>query len=377
MRTSAGLSYSRIEITKDSRTKCLGRVHESRDEVLASHCNPPRAVYSYHRASGGIVILAATNIPTIPVTLNTNLQAVAIRIQTHSLIIVCSLYLPPSERVSQTDLNNLIHQLPSPFIILGDLNGHSSFWGSSDSNSRGLQIEQFIADHNLCLLNSDEKTHFHLPTRTFYSVNLSISSPPLLPFLSLTVDNDLYNSDHFPLILTDSRHNPTSHFRPPKYIFNAANWQKFTSLANINSDIIKSSTIDQAIDYVVNVIIEAADNSIPKTSDKEQDSTLKLGKNSSRQVSNSVINTSHTTVTNESTKSRVHSVETELLPMAVLPPLGKRILQSRESDADAEMSSFSASEGDTLEYGMSEDLEDAPENVCPTTLPPPSTAQKR
>ncbi|GBL66359.1 hypothetical protein AVEN_67198-1 [Araneus ventricosus] len=50
MRTSAGLSYSRIEITKDSRTKCLGRVHESRDEVLASHCNPPRAVYSYRKS---------------------------------------------------------------------------------------------------------------------------------------------------------------------------------------------------------------------------------------------------------------------------------------------------------------------------------------
>ncbi|GBM37201.1 RNA-directed DNA polymerase from mobile element jockey [Araneus ventricosus] len=227
-------------------------------------------IYSKHhiadRASGGVAILAATDISTIPVTLNTNLQAVAIRIQTHSLITVCSLYLPPSERVSQTDLNNLIHQLPTPFIISGDLNGHSSLWGSSDSNSRGLQIEQFIADHNLCLLNSDEKTHFHLPTRTFHSVDLAICSPPLLPFLSLTIDNDLYNSDHFPLILTDSRHNPTSHFRPPKYISNAANWQLFTSLANINSDIIKSSTIDQAIDYVVNVIIEAADNSIPKTS---------------------------------------------------------------------------------------------------------------
>ncbi|GBO31354.1 hypothetical protein AVEN_32133-1 [Araneus ventricosus] len=50
MRTSAGLSYSRIEITKGSRTKCLGRVHESRDEVLASHCNPPRAVYSYRKS---------------------------------------------------------------------------------------------------------------------------------------------------------------------------------------------------------------------------------------------------------------------------------------------------------------------------------------
>ncbi|GBN23202.1 hypothetical protein AVEN_41292-1 [Araneus ventricosus] len=115
----------------------------------------------------------------------------------------------------------------------------------------------------------------------------------------------------------------------------------------------------------------------PQLPDKEKVSSLKLGKNSSRQVSNSVIKTSHTAVTNDSTKSRVHSVDTELLPMHVLPPLEKIILQSRESDADAEMSSSSASEGDTLEYDMSEDLEDTPENVCPTTPPPPSTARKR
>ncbi|GBM58659.1 hypothetical protein AVEN_251925-1 [Araneus ventricosus] len=55
----------------------------------------------------------------------------------------------------------------------------------------------------------------------------------------------------------------------------------------------------------------------PQLPDKEKVSRLKLGKNSSRQVSNSVIKTSH----NDSTKSRVHSVDTELLPMPVLPPL--------------------------------------------------------
>ncbi|GBM17938.1 hypothetical protein AVEN_111088-1 [Araneus ventricosus] len=54
-----------------------------------------------------------------------------------------------------------------------------------------------------------------------------------------------------------------------------------------------------------------------------------------------------------------------------------KVLQSLESDADAEMSSSSASEGDTLEYDMSEDLEDTPQNVYPTTPPPPSTARKR
>ncbi|GBN76995.1 hypothetical protein AVEN_19539-1 [Araneus ventricosus] len=67
------------------------------------------------------------------------------------------------------------------------------------------------------------------------------------------------------------------------------------------------------------------------------------------------------------------SVDIELLPMAVLPPLEKRILQSRESDADAEMSSSSASEEDALEYNMSEDLEDSPAVISP---PPPSKPEK-
>ncbi|GBM81078.1 hypothetical protein AVEN_126203-1 [Araneus ventricosus] len=62
------------------------------------------------------------------------------------------------------------------------------------------------------------------------------------------------------------------------------------------------------------------------------------------------------------------SVDTELLPMAVLPPLEKILLQSRESDAVAEMSSSSLSEEDAIEYNMSEDLEDSP-----AVSPPPSS----
>ncbi|GBL78429.1 hypothetical protein AVEN_42930-1 [Araneus ventricosus] len=52
---------------------------------------------------------------------------------------------------------------------------------------------------------------------------LAISSSYLLPFLNLAADNDLYNSDHFPLIITDNRHNPTNSYRSPKYVLNAGN----------------------------------------------------------------------------------------------------------------------------------------------------------
>ncbi|GBN22472.1 hypothetical protein AVEN_254339-1 [Araneus ventricosus] len=95
-------------------------------------------------------------------------------------------------------------------------------------------------------------------------------------------------------------------------------------------------------------------------------------------ASNSVTKQNNITVINSGTKStRVCSVGLVPESMAAFPPEKTKLLQSLESDVDAEMSSSSASEGDTLEYDMSEDLEDTPQNVCPTTLPPPSTARKR
>ncbi|GBO13630.1 hypothetical protein AVEN_125938-1, partial [Araneus ventricosus] len=122
----------------------------------------------------------------------------------------------------------------------------------------------------------------------------------------------------------------------------------------------------------------------------------KLKKNSPTKTNNTIVEkipriytTSHLEVPNSiTTKDKISthksalkpsviakptSVDIELLPMAVLPPLEKRILQSRESDADAEMSSSFASEEDALEYNMSEDLEDSPAAISP---PPPSKPEK-
>ncbi|GBM12993.1 hypothetical protein AVEN_101864-1 [Araneus ventricosus] len=70
------------------------------------------------------------------------------------------------------------------------------------------------------------------------------------------------------------------------------------------------------------------------------------------------------------------SVDIELLPMAVLPPLEQTVLQSRESDADAEMSSSSLSEEDALEYDMSEDLEDSPAVISPPPFSKPEKGDK-
>ncbi|GFT57957.1 probable RNA-directed DNA polymerase from transposon X-element [Trichonephila clavipes] len=189
--------------------------------------------------SGGVCIFTSLDVPSSALPFHTSLQAVAVRIHSTSLITVFCLYSPPNAVIHQQDLNNLGDQLPAPFVILGDFNGHSTLWGSVKTNPHGSQIEQILSDHCLCLLNHEEPTYFHEPTRSFHTLDLAICSPSLLPHLNLSVEKDLYNSDHFPVILSHDS-DPGGKTFPP--------------------------TVDTAVQKVTNVLIAAADFSIPKSS---------------------------------------------------------------------------------------------------------------
>ncbi|GFW07738.1 putative RNA-directed DNA polymerase from transposon X-element [Trichonephila clavipes] len=215
--------------------------------------------------SGGVCIFTSLDVPFSALPLHTSLQAVAVRIHSTSLIIVCSLYLPPNTVIHQHDLNNLVDQLAAPFIILGDFNGHSTLWGSVKTNHRGRQIEQVLSDHCLCLLNHEEPTYFHEPTRSFHTLDLAICSPSLFPNFNLSVEKDLYNSDHFPVILSHDSDTGGKTF-PPTYSYSRADWALFTQLAVIPDAMVKTESVDTAVQEVTNVLIAAADLSIPKSS---------------------------------------------------------------------------------------------------------------
>ncbi|GBM33667.1 hypothetical protein AVEN_203703-1 [Araneus ventricosus] len=135
-------------------------------------------------------------VPKVPV------KAVAVQVHARTLVTICCVYLPPHDVISQHDLDTLVNQLPAPFILLVDFNGPTTLWGSDVTKSRGRQIERLISNNCLCLLNKDEKAYFHEPTRTFHSLYLAICSRKLLTLLNLTVESDLCNSDHFPIIVS-------------------------------------------------------------------------------------------------------------------------------------------------------------------------------
>ncbi|GBO38956.1 putative RNA-directed DNA polymerase from transposon X-element [Araneus ventricosus] len=215
--------------------------------------------------SGGVCILTSNLYPSSPLTLHTSLQAVAVQVHARTLVTVFSVYIPPHDIIGHHVLDNLIEQLPTPFLLLGDFNGHSALWCSDVTNSRGRQIERFISNNCLCLLNNDEKTYFHEPTRTFHSLDVAICSPTLMPLLDFNVGSDLYNTDHFPLIVSYDDSGGAIQY-PPRYLFQRADWAKFMQLANVTEPMVCTADITEAVQNAVDSIINAANHSIPKCS---------------------------------------------------------------------------------------------------------------
>ena len=88
------------------------------------------------RASGGVSILIRKDIPQNKININTHLQAIAVSATLHKTVTICSLYIPLHDPINENELNNLIEQLPKPFILMGDFNSYNIIWGSKTTNKR-------------------------------------------------------------------------------------------------------------------------------------------------------------------------------------------------------------------------------------------------
>ena len=105
-------------------------------------------------------IVINNSVPQSLIPLNTNLQAVAVKVTLHRILHVCSIYLPPGDHFNMADIEHLISQLPKPFIIMGDFNSHSNVWGCRDPDQKGRIIDVINRD-NLLLYNNKSYTYLH------------------------------------------------------------------------------------------------------------------------------------------------------------------------------------------------------------------------
>ena len=122
----------------------------------------------------GISLLCHPSVLASPVPLNTPLEAVAARVSLGKTVTVCSIYLSPSQNYDRKLLKDLIEQLPRPFLLLGDFNGHSPLWGSDSTSARGLMVEELLDELNLSFFNDGSSTHFTSATQKFSHLDLSI-----------------------------------------------------------------------------------------------------------------------------------------------------------------------------------------------------------
>ena len=181
----------------------------------------------------------------------------------NKVVTFCSIYLPPSDHVAKTDLINLIEQLPSPFVLLGDFNGHSPVWGNESYNSRGHMLEDLFSEMFLCILNDGSSTYIHLATGSTSALGLSICVPSLVLDYEWNIQQDLCGGDHFPVILTSNAVEEEA--APNRWNFKKANWLFFQ--AQCSSELTEEAVMsaEDRAGRFTDLLIQAADKAQPKT----------------------------------------------------------------------------------------------------------------
>ena len=219
------------------------------------------------RACWGVSILVKDGTPHQQITLNTTLQAVAVNINCHRPMTICSVYLPPNRSVDVVELRQLVKQLPKPFMLLGDFNGHHTMWGCRDINPRGRIIEDFLSEENLCIFNDDTTTYLHPASRSATAIDLSLCDPDLYLDYTWRVNEDLCSSDHYPIFIESN--NSIVEERVQHWRLHRADWEAFQQSCGESltiSQFENEEGVDDPIALFTDKLHNIADKSIPKTS---------------------------------------------------------------------------------------------------------------
>src|SRR5213080_3938511 len=125
-------------------------------------------------------------------------------------------------------IDDLLLQLPSPVLIMGDFNAHSPVWGGDKLDTRGRVIEEFIANNNLCLLNNKCSTYIHPASGSCTAIDLTICDARLFLDFNWKVYEDQCGSDHYPIIVENLK--AISVLGIARWKHRKADWAKFCHL---------------------------------------------------------------------------------------------------------------------------------------------------
>ena len=85
---------------------------------------------------GGVAVRVHQSVPANLLPLNTEYQAIAVRIKYLTPITLCSIYTARSHQQSYQSLHDLLVQLPPPVVVMGDFNSYNQMWGCTATDVR-------------------------------------------------------------------------------------------------------------------------------------------------------------------------------------------------------------------------------------------------
>jgi hypothetical protein len=251
---------------------CLQETHEKQGQspVFGGYKVYSKAADA-ERAKHGVAVMVREGIKSERIELKTRLNAVAITAELKRTVNICSIYLPPYEKITSGQLARLLTQLPKPYIITGDINAHNRRWGSRSTNNRGDMIAKIADKHGLNILNNGDPTHISFASRTETAIDVTLITPDIHPEIEWYVHGETFGSDHYPTICRFTEPNPKATKRPG-WRTKTANWEGYQeTLTEILRKIGEKPTIEE----ITSAIHESATKNVKRTSQEITQRRLK------------------------------------------------------------------------------------------------------
>ena len=234
------------------------RNYQIANEYIANNNKLGTAIYVHNKLTFDKI-----HLPNTPC----QISAIKLYMPNNKKITICNLYNQPNQNYDLSQLPRVIENLTKPTLVLGDFNAHHPLWDENciDTNDHGKKIGDFILNSNFCCLNEDEvATYFSKTHGTFSSIDLSICSADIIDQLKWNTINDLYTSDHYPIIITHLNQNSSN--QEARYNLEKADWNKFQLYTRDIGPFEPMRDSELINENFIDFVINAANKSIPKCS---------------------------------------------------------------------------------------------------------------
>jgi hypothetical protein len=218
---------------------------------------------------GGVCLLVRQEIQAeeIPHQLSSEIIIVRLHKVTKNKdnLIIVSFYNPPQVHLAEAVLK-FIFDLGPKVLLVGDLNAHSPTWLSESQNTSGRNLDEFLVDNHLVLLNNDSATYEPVHRPEYKAIlDLAICSERISgDILDFQVTDDI-QSDHLPLIVSLKSSLPSREPIKTKQV-NKIDWDKFIIESISRCPKLGSLDSKEAIDLAAETITRSIQDSLKAVS---------------------------------------------------------------------------------------------------------------